>query len=311
MPDAAPWLLLIHQLPPHPPYPRVKVWRRLQGLGAVSVKNSVYVLPRTAEALEDFQWVVREIEQGNGEASVCAAAFVDGLSDDHVRALFRAARDEDYAAQTAELRPLFDAPASDEATASQLRRIKRRYAQVRAIDFFDAPGGAAVAAMIAELEGKVAGHPTGPAGGDPLAGLRGRVWVTRAGVGVDRMASAWLVKRFIDPGARFRFLADGDRPGPGEVRFDMFEGEFTHVADRCTAEVLAGLLARDDAALSAIAEIVHDLDIKDARFQRDEAPGIGAVIAGIAKGQDTDEARIARAEALFDDLYHHFGRRTP
>src|SRR6267154_2478485 len=103
---ASRWLLLIHQLPPKPAYLRVKIWRRLQGLGAISVKNSVYVLPAGEQALEDFQWLLREIEQGGGEGIICEANLVDGLSDQEVRGLFDAARDGDYAEIAKELRDL-------------------------------------------------------------------------------------------------------------------------------------------------------------------------------------------------------------
>src|SRR5262249_7009043 len=103
------WLLLIHQVPPKPAYFRVKVWRRLQRLGAVAIKNSVYVLPRTEQTYEDFEWVMREIIEGGGDASICEARFVEGLSDEQVEALFHAARDADYARLAEDLRKLFAA----------------------------------------------------------------------------------------------------------------------------------------------------------------------------------------------------------
>ncbi|MFI4997881.1 MAG: Chromate resistance protein ChrB, partial [Hyphomicrobiales bacterium] len=155
---AAPWLLLIHQLPPKPAYPRVKIWRRLQGLGAVSVKNSVYVLPAGEQALEDFQWLLREIEQGGGDGLVCEAHLVDGLGDQEVRALFDAARDADYEALAAELRALgaaseggAEAEKRPDAT-SQLRRFRRRFAEIVAVDFFGATGRLTVEALLSSLE---------------------------------------------------------------------------------------------------------------------------------------------------------------
>ncbi|HKG83150.1 MAG TPA: Chromate resistance protein ChrB, partial [Beijerinckiaceae bacterium] len=100
------WLMLVHQLPPKPAYLRVKIWRRLQGLGAVSVKNSVYVLPASTEAQEDFEWLLREIHEGGGEALVCDARIVDGMTDQEVRALFDQARDAEYQEIAKETREL-------------------------------------------------------------------------------------------------------------------------------------------------------------------------------------------------------------
>ena len=155
------WLLLIHQLPAKPAYLRVKVWRRLQGLGAVAVKNAVYALPATAEAQEDFEWLLREIVQGGGEAIVCEARLVDGLTDQEVRALFDRARDADYEELAKEVRALAaalgdDPPPEQRAEAkAQLARLKARLAQVAAIDFFGANGREAAEGLLLELEGRL------------------------------------------------------------------------------------------------------------------------------------------------------------
>jgi hypothetical protein len=143
-----------------------------------------------------------------------------------------------------------------------------------------------------------------------LEELQGRVWVTRANVHVDRMASAWLIRRWIDPQAKFKFVSDRHyRPGDNELRFDMYEAEFTHDANRCTFEVLAARLGRDDAALEAIGEIVHDLDLKDQKFGREAAAGVQQLLAGIVAANAEDETRLERAGALFDDLYSSFQAR--
>jgi hypothetical protein len=140
---------------------------------------------------------------------------------------------------------------------------------------------------------------------------RGRTWVTRAGIKVDRMASAWLIRKFIDPAATFKFVpAKGYQPAPGELRFDMFEAEFTHEGELCTFEVLVQRFGLADPALRAIAEIVHDIDVKDAKYGREEAPGIGQLVAGIAAAHPDDEARLARGAALFDDLHAVHGGAT-
>jgi hypothetical protein len=317
-PAAARWLLLIHQLPAKPAYPRVKVWRRLQGIGAVAVKNAVHALPATPEAQEDFEWLLREIVQGGGEAIVCEARLVEGLTDQEVRALFDRARDEDYEELTKELRAVAaalgdDPPPERRAEAkAQLARLKARLAQITAIDFFGADGRETAEGLLLELESRL--HEEVPAeplpAGRGLGELKGRTWVTRTGVHVDRIASAWLIRRFIDLQARFKFVpAKGYVPEPGELRFDMFEAEFTHEGDRCTFEVLLARLGLVEPALRAIAEIVHDIDLKDGKFARPEADGIRTLIAGICAATGDDEERLARGGAVFEDLYTHFRRR--
>ncbi len=133
------------------------------------------------------------------------------------------------------------------------------------------------------------------------------MWVTRAGVHVDRIASAWLIRRFIDPEARFKFVPPkGYVPAPGELRFDMFEAEFTHEGDNCTFEVLLARSGLSDPALAAIAEIVHDIDLKDSKFSREEASGIARLVGGIAATTEDDTRRIERGSVMLDDLYQYF-----
>ena len=319
--DEPRWLLLIHQIPPKPDYLRVKIGRRLQRVGAVPVKNSVYVLPDGGQSFEDFQWIRTEILGGGGDASICRAEFVDGLTADEIRQLFRSARDEDYAAIAGAARELWSSARSTPRTSARprsrsdddLARLRRRFAAVAAIDFFEAPERGAAREALDILEAEL--EPDRSAGASALsarasrADYRGRTWVTRQNVYVDRMASAWLIRRFIDPDARFAFVRDeGYRPARGEVPFDMFEGEFTHEGDRCTFEVLVGRFMPNDAALQSIAEVVHDIDLKDGKFGRDDAPGIERVVAGIAGAYPDDATRLERARQLFDELHAVFAR---
>ena len=312
MPES-PWLLLIHQIPPKPDYLRVKIGRRLQRLGAVPVKKSVYVLPDRPQSLEDFQWVRTEIIDGGGDASICRAGFVDGLSDDQVMALFRDARDADYAALAAAAREVRAAlrrrdPDADRRSVhpeDDVARLNTRFTAIVAIDFFRAPGRAmAEEALRTAAEAVQPARREHPLGTDDATAVRGRTWVTRRGVFVDRIASAWLIRRFIDRDARFKFVEPGlYRPASGELRFDMFEGEFTHEGERCTFETLIHRFRIDDRALHAIGEIVHDIDLKDEKFGGDEAAGIERVLAGIAAAHADDDARLERGAQVFDDLY--------
>src|SRR5918994_1554100 len=285
------WLLLIHQLPAKPAYFRVKIWRRLQALGAVAVKNAVYALPANEQTQEDFEWLLREILEGGGEAMLCEARLIEGLSDEEVRALFSRARDEDYDAIAKEARSIGaelgeePPPEKRAEVTGQLTRLKNRFAQVVGIDFFGADRRVPLEGLLAELERRLA-EPAGEetleaASGvaDALEDMRGHTWVTREGVYVDRIASAWLIRRFIDTEARCKF------------------------------ELLLEQAGLDDPALRAIAQIVHDIDLKDAKFGRDEAAGIASLIAGIARAHPHDEERLTQGVAVFENLYASFRNR--
>jgi hypothetical protein len=313
------WLLLIHAIPPQPAYFRAKVGKRLARVGAVAIKNSVYVLPAREETREDLQWIAREVVEEGGEATVCDATFVEGMQDEHVEALFRAARQADYTQLADEaratLRELGARPKKDErrtAAEGDLGRLKKRIAEVTAIDFFGAPGREAADSALATLERRLAppGEARAPEAKPSLASYRGRTWVTRKNVHVDRIASAWLVRRFIDPKAKLKFVpGQGYRAKDDEVTFDMFEGTFTHVGDRCTFEVLTETFGLKDAGLRAIAEIVHDIDVKDGKFERPEAPGLASIIAAIALTKRDDAERIAFGGAILDALLELYRRK--
>jgi hypothetical protein len=317
------WLLLIHQLPAKPAYLRVKIWRRLQALGAVTVKNSVYVLPAGDQAQEDFEWLLKEISEGGGEGVICEARLLDGLSDEDMRARFNEARGDDYAglSQTArELNAALEADPGlvrDAETRARVLRMKVDLGRIVAIDYFGADGHETADGLVAGIEAKLRTEEPMPqtiasqqASSAQREALAGRVWVTRTGVHVDRIASGWLIRRFIDPAARFKFVpAKGYVPSPGELRFDMYEGEFTHEGDRCSFEVLAMRAGLDDPAIVAIGEIVHDIDLKDAKFTRAEAAGIASVIESIAAANRNDQRRMERGAAVLDDLYELFRRK--
>jgi hypothetical protein len=276
----------------------------LQALGAVTVKNAVYALPASDPSQEDFEWVLKEICDGGGEAMICEARLIDGLSDQEVRALFNTAREEDYDLLAKNARTLADTlrqnPTSDTKVEAKAKfaKLKARADQVLAIDFFGANGRESLEGLLGGLEQLVKDDATAAGTMPGLQGahdLTGRTWVTRQGVHVDRIASTWLIRRFIDEKAAFKFVpAKGYIPEAGELRFDMFDAEFTHIGDRCTFEVL--MLAADlkGPALQAVAEIVHDIDLKDAKFGREQTAGIAQLILGICISHKDDFARIER-----------------
>jgi hypothetical protein len=311
----------MHQLPPKPDYFRVKIWRRLQRMGAVAIKSSVYALPRTDQTAEQFQWILREIVAGGGEGSVCEAAFVDGLSDTQVEAIFRGAREADYAALVEEIDDLMRrAPAGRARESPQgadlevaTARLRRRLGEIMAIDFLAAPARRSAVLALETLEARL--RPAEPTARRPRAPFTGtkrkanQMWVTRRGVHVDRIASAWLIRRFIDKKARFRFVEEGRgeyHPRTGEVRFDMFQGDYTHEGDRCTFETLLGRFGLERPGLRMIAEIVHDIDLRDGKFGRPETAGLERLINGIARRYPSDEDRIERGMAVLDDFFEAF-----
>jgi hypothetical protein len=317
------WLFLVHQLPAHPAYERVKLHRRLQAIGAVAVKKTVYALPASDESREDFLWTAKEIEAAGGEAFICEARLLDGVTDAQLRSAFRTARDADYetlAKAAAAMRPVASARRSGHSTsASALRygagRLRRRLAEIAELDFFHANGRAAAEAALTELEARL--MKTQPAVTEPapsasrsLKELRGKRWVTRRGVHVDRIACAWFIRRFIDPAAQFKFVdPSGYSPRRNELRFDMADAEFTHRGDHCSLEVLLAESGLRDPALRAVAEIVHDLDLKDDKFSRPEVQGVRQLLAGITLATEDDKARIERGGVLFEDLYRSLQRQ--
>jgi len=306
------WLLLTHYLPTEPAYFRVKVRRRLERIGAVALKNSVYVLPMGDDTREDFEWLAEEIERNGGEASLCEAVFVDGVSDDRLAAAFAEARTADYREieeATAELSRKAEGGDDAAASATRVAQLRKRLERVVEIDFFTAPGRRAAESGLEALSraDRVSGPP------DALSGARptGRTWVTREGVKVDRIASAWLIRRFIDADATFRFVPSrGYRPREGELRFDMFGGEYTHVGESCTFETLVDRFGLDDPALATLGAIVHDIDVKDDKFGREETEGVAATIAGIVASTSDDALRLERGWAVLDGLYQHFRGRA-
>jgi len=321
------WILLIHSIPPRPNYLRVKIGRRLQKLGAVAVKNSVYAMPLSNGAREDLEWIAHEIASDGGEASLCESRFIGGLTDEAVEQQFRFARQRDYLEAAKLARRLLDGLAKAEkkrgggAAKEQARaevglsRLRRRLDEIVAIDHFGAPGRAELETLLATAEEKLrpprAADPKGTPDVPRLRDLRGRTWVTRKGIHVDRIASAWLIRRFIDTAAKLKYVeAKGYAPAPGELRFDMFDAEFTHEGNLCTFEVLLARMGTDDPALRHIGEIVHDLDVRDDKFGRAEAAGFTALVTGICLDHRDDDGRLEAGSIVLDALYRAFQQRT-
>ena len=313
------WVLFMPTIPSKPASIRVKIWRRLQAIGAVGLRGSVYALPNREECIEVFEWVSRELRELGGQASLCEGRFLDESTDDDIERRFIDARNADYteiaeAAKqlTKKLAAKRLAPERIAAITEQHAKLVQRLGEVTAIDFLQVPGRETVEGLLAAVaralprDGKGAGEPL-----EVMAKPSGATWVTRTGVHIDRIASSWLIRRFIDPEAQFKCVsANGYTPRSGELRFDMFEAEFTHIGDRCTFEVLTERMDLRDPALVAIGEIVHDLDLRDDKFGREETAGVRSVIDGMCTVSRDDEQRIAAAAPMLDALYSHFSLRS-
>lgn len=270
---------------------RVRVWRRLQRLGARSLKGAVWVLPDVPAAARALTWLRHELSDGGVEGVIARADWVEGLTDDQLAREFRQAAAARWQALAGELRA---------ASPSQLPGLRRRVEDAVLGDFFGGPGRAEAERLLARLEA-----PGAPVRA-PEERYLGRTWVTRKDIHVDRMASAWLIRRFIDPRARLRFVdLTRSPPRPGELGFDFHGAAFTHQGARCTFEVLQAKFRPKDRALRLLGELVHDLDLEDGRFGRPEAAGFGEQLRAIATAHRADGARLERASAVLDDLYAH------
>jgi len=310
------WILFMPTIPATPASVRVRIWRRLQAIGALNLRGAVYVLPNREPCVELFEWLAKELAGLGGQASLCEARFLDELTDDDIERRFVDARNTDYqeiATAGGELAAKLEAkriPAERLAEIADAHgKLARRLAEIVAIDFLDAPGRIQAESMVTAIE-RALPRDAAPARAPalpPATRPSGATWVTRTGVHVDRIASAWLIRRFIDPKARFKFVpAKGHVAKAGELRFDMYDAEFTHVGDRCTFEVLVERMGLDDAALHAIGEIVHDLDLRDGRFGREETAGVRSTIDGVCTVARDDDERIAAVTPMLDGLYSHF-----
>ena len=314
------WLLFVHQLPASPSNLRVRTWRRLQQIGAVPVKQAVYVLPNTPAAREDFEWLTTEVEGAGGDASVFAADSIDTFSDDALVDAFRRARQDAYGALAQEIERVLSRvnarrrPRGTRAPAVHrlIDGFRTRLAALERIDFFGSAGRDRVVSLLAQLEDRrrPASASTGAAsatGSTDVTSYSGRVWVTRPRPGVDRMGSAWLIRRFVDADARFDFAADRESlPAPDAIPFDMFGVEFSHQGEHCTFETLCTVFAITDPAVARIAQIVHDLDLKDGRFGASDATTIGALIEGLQLATVDDDTLLERGITLFESLFRAF-----
>jgi hypothetical protein len=311
------WLVLILSFPVHPSSLRVKAWRRLRVVGAVPLKNSVYLLPFTPENQEQFQWLTQEVQKDGGEATLLTVDQIQSLKPVEVMRLFQQARDRDYRGLAERYRKILrslERTGKGRSTArreEELARLGRELERVREVDFFEAPGYQEVKRLQETIEMRRhprAAKPTASQPTTPLESLRGRRWATRPRPHVDRIGSAWLIKRFIDPEAQFVFARPEEFPEDA-VPFDALGAEFGHQGEDCTFETFLKRSGLRDRRLAQLAEIVHEVDLRDEKFHREEARGIDLAIRGLLGAFKDDQEVLIHGLVLFDGLYAALGDR--
>ena len=311
------WLLLIHQIPPKPNALRVKIWRRLKQIGAIAIKQSVYAMPFTEQSREDLSWTLKEIVEGGGDGSISEVKFVEGLNDEQVIALFQTARKADFEKIIQKANILVADWSSDQAEKTSpvedlalLSKLQSRFEEIVVIDFFQAPERGTAEILLRELASFTSSRKSirDENNGVPKH-LKERVWVTRENVFVDRIACGWLIRRFVDQKAVFKFTSKAPySPEKNELRFDMFDGEYTHEGDKCTFEVMIEKFQLQDKALDFMAQVIHDIDLKDDKYSRIETEGFKAVLSGLVAAQADDNLRLEQGFSMFENLYAYFHR---
>jgi hypothetical protein len=301
-PKAGTWLLLLYALPTRQNSERVNLWRKLKKFGAVALRTSGYVLPDDPAQFERFQRLSKEIRDARGEATLIRVAEIDGMSNAAVVAMFNEARAAEYKELAAACRETLGGRRKGEEVAAELAKHQRRFQEIRAVDYFDSPGADDARMMLQRAEKALARGPGVAAARRDPSELVGRLWLTRPRPGIDRAGSAWLIRKFIDPKAKFVFDMD---PGkrPEAVPFDMADVEFSHHADDCTFETLVKRFGISDKAVLRMAEMVHDADLEDEKFQRCECVGINAVLRGWARTSISDRELLDKGIECFEGLY--------
>ena len=279
----------------------------------MAVKQSIYVLPDSPESREDFEWLRVEIEGSGGEAVVFSANHLDAHAEAALVEEFRRNRQAAYTELAAELQRV--RPKGDRGRAqSHLRdmsRYRQRFRAIERIDFFGSAGRDRVASLLTALESKRAGvgEEGRTAGAGDLTKYQGRLWVTRPRPGVDRMSSAWLIRRFIDSTASFAFVTDAKNAPADVVPFDMYGTGFGHEGDRCTFETLVERFGINDRAVARLSEVVHDLDLKDGKYGAPETVTIGAAIDGLQLSCGDDHLLLDQGIILFEAMYRSFSQQ--
>lgn len=297
----------MHSLPAGRSTARVALWRQLRKCGAVAFKTSTHILPGGAQHLERLQWLAQQARDAGGDATIVHASDIVGMSDDEIVGLFNVERTRDYAEVAAGLSRLIKArrrPAESED--GELKKLAARFEEIGSIDFFACPKREVAEMLLGQARAPRRDPASRIERVSPKQFAR-KVWLTRPRPEIDRVGSAWLIRRFIDPKARFVFSTD-PADHAGAVTFDMVDGRFSHVGEDCTFETLLKSFGIDDPAARRIGEMVHAADLEDGKYPHVECVGIDRLLKGWAKLGWTDEKLIERGGECFDAL-HEFLRK--
>ena len=317
------WLFLVHQVHTRNSKERVKVWRAIKKSGALLYRNSVYVLPYSTERLEDFQWVCQQINDSKGEASIFVSDVDDEKEQKMLEDLFRKSRTADYVALgTAAERLLKRIVLSKrrKRLTEQLQRtlikeslqLREAFEDLRKVDFFSDSPPKHIVELFANIAHQVSSfereRKTVPVKKYSIREFQKKVWTTREHIHIDRLCSAWFIRRFIDPAAKFIFASETSLPG-NAIPFDVFGAEFSHHGEDCTFETLMKAFSIRDPAIRQIAEIIHDVDLKDHKFGRSEASGIDVLIRSLANNLEDDSRLLEMGSTILDALYQHYSTK--
>jgi hypothetical protein len=300
-------MLLTFTLPTKRASKRVEVWRKLQQYGAVPLGNSGYLLPNSPTNEERFQWLATSIRKCRGEASIIHLQSIDNISTPQLVERFTEARTREYQQLIRDLQKFSSLPVQKQAIG-RLGRLRSRFQEIVEVDFFGNPLQKRVGELLARADAARTAMPAPTPSKIKPQDYKGRIWVTRPRPGVDRSASAWLVRRFIDPKARFTFAPEEQVP-TGAVPFDMFHNDgFGHRGDDCTFETLEKQFHIRDHKVAVIGQIIHDADLHDGKFGRKEGYGIDEVLKGWARQGIPDNKLLERGMQLIEGLYHSPGK---
>ena len=301
--ETIPWLLLLYGLPARQNTERVNLWRKLRKFGALPLNTSGYVLPHEAAQYERFQWLIEQIREAGGEATLIRVSDIEGMSRQEIVDRFNAARGAEYKELAVACQKVLGRNKTTVELRAEFEKFQRRFREIREVDYFNSPG-VHNAQVVLDRAAKALAPQKGsrsPAKLDAKT-FAGKTWVTRPRPGIDRAGSAWLIRRFLDGKAKFVFAMDPARH-PKAIPFDLAEVEFSHHGEDCTFETLVKRFGVTDKAALKMAEMVHDADLEDEKFQRPECLGLNQILTGWARTGITDHELLAKGIECFEGLY--------